>query len=109
VTSRSLLILTLLGFCSSTFAGELRVHAPVVEVEPISAPPTRVEYCSDKPSNGSLARTLAWDLGLDCRTEQIASKAITGYRVFYRWDDRVYSQVMASRPGATIPLRIRVD
>jgi hypothetical protein len=103
------MILTLLGFCGSTLAGELRVQAPVVEVEPISAPPTRVEYCDDKPSNASLARTLAWDLGLDCRTEEVTSGAITGYRVFYRWDDRVYSQVMASRPGATIPLKIRVD
>jgi hypothetical protein len=59
--------------------------------------------------NGSLAQTLAWDLGLNCREEVLDSGAITGYRVFYRWDDRVYSQVMASAPGATIPLKIRID
>ena len=90
-------------------AGELRVQAPVVDVEPISAPPTRIEHCDDKPMNGSLAQTLAWDLGLNCREEVLNSGAITGYRVFYRWDDRVYSQVMASAPGATIPLKVRID
>jgi hypothetical protein len=90
-------------------AGELRVQAPVVDVEAISAPPVRVEHCDDRPVNASLSRILAWDLGLNCRTELVASEAITGYRVFYRWDDRVYSQVMASRPGATIPLKVRID
>lgn len=90
-------------------AGELRVQAQVVDVEPISAPPTRIEHCDDKPLNGSLAQTLAWDLGMNCREEVLDSGAITGYRVFYRWDDRVYSQVMASAPGATIPLKIRID
>lgn len=90
-------------------AGELRVQAPVVEVEPISAPPTRIEHCDDKPMNGTLAQTLAWDLGLNCREEVLKSGAITGYRVFYRWDDRVYSRVMAAAPGATIPLKVRID
>ena len=94
---------------STAAAGELRVQAPVVDVEPISAPPTRIEHCDDKPLNGSLAQTLAWDLGLNCREEVLKSGAITGYRVFYRWDDRVYSQVMASTPGATIPLKVRID
>ena len=41
--------------------------------------------------------------------ELIESSTVTGYRVFYRWDDRVYSQVMASTPGATIPLKVRID
>ena len=106
--SRSLAAL-LLAAATSAFAGELRVQAPVVEVEPISAPPTRIEHCDDKPLNGSLAQTMAWDLGLNCREEVLESGAITGYRVFYRWDDRVYSQVMAAAPGATIPLKIRID
>ena len=75
----------------------------------ISAPPTRVEHCDDKPPNGSLAQTMVWDLGLNCREEILESGAITGYRVFYRWDDRVYSQVMAAAPGSTIPLKIRIN
>ena len=32
-----------------------------------------------------------------------------GYRVFYRWDDRVYSQIMAAAPGATIVLSVQLD
>ena len=60
-------------------------------------------------NNEFLAQTLAWDLGMNCREEVLDSGAITGYRVFYRWDDRVYSQVMASAPGATIPLTVRLD
>ena len=101
-------LMAILG-AGTAMAGELRVQAPVVDVEPISAPPTRIEHCDDKPLNGGLAQTLAWDLGLNCREELLESGAITGYRVFYRWDDRVYSQVMAAAPGDTIPLKIRID
>lgn len=108
-TAPALLFLTAVLVSSLSAAGELRVRAEVVDVEPISAPPTRIERCDDKPVNGSLAQTLAWDLGLNCREEVQDSGAITGYRVFYRWDDRVYSQVMASAPGATIPLKVRID
>jgi hypothetical protein len=104
-----ILTLTLLPFGRIAQAGELRVQAPVVDVEPINAPAVRVEHCAGKPPNASLAQTLAWDLGLDCRTELVESGSVTGYRVFYRWDDRVYSQVMASRPGTTIPLKVRID
>ncbi len=94
---------------STAAAGELSVRAPVVEVEPIRGPAQTVEHCDDKPVNGSLSQTLAWDLGLNCRVETIESAAVTGYRVFYRWDDRVYSQVMAAAPGPTIGLTIRLD
>ena len=106
---RNLLLLLGVLTAANAAAGELRVEAPVVDVEPITAPPTRVERCSDKPANASLGQTLAWDLGLSCREELIESDTITGYRVFYRWDDRVYSQVMAAAPGATIPLRVEID
>lgn len=104
-----ILMIGLLLFGQPASAGELRVEAPVVEVEAIRAPPVRMEHCADKPTNASLSSMLAWDLGLQCRTETVASETVTGYRVFYRWDDRVYSQVMASRPGDTVPLKIRVD
>lgn len=104
-----LLLLTALLTAGTALAGELKVQAPVVDVEPIKAPATSVEYCDDKPEGGSLAQTLAWDLGLNCRVERIESTAVTGYRVFYRWDDRVYSQVMAAAPGTTIPLTVRLD
>ena len=90
-------------------AGEFRVEAPVVDVEPITAPAQVVEHCDDKPTDSNLSALLAWDLGLNCRTERVESREVTGYRVFYRWDDRVYSQVMASAPGATIPLKVSID
>lgn len=106
---RTLLALTMAVTASVAAAGELSVRAPVVDVEPIKAASTSVEYCADKPVNGTLSQILAWDLGLNCRVERVESSAITGYRVFYRWDDRVYSQVMAAAPGATIPLTVRLD
>ncbi len=91
-------------------AAEMRVRAPVVDVEPLRAPVTEVQRCGDKPNaQATLSALLAWDLGLDCRIERLESSAVTGYRVFYRWDDRVYSRVMANAPGATVPLKIRLD
>lgn len=107
----SAIILGLAGLflVGTSSAGELSVRAPVVNVEPIRAPSRTVEYCDDKPVNGSLSQTLAWDLGLNCRVENVESAAVTGYRVFYRWDDRVYSQVMAAAPGPTIGLTVRLD
>lgn len=90
--------------------GQLQVRAPVIDVEPVTEPAMEVEHCADKPASGAgLADTIAWDLGLDCRTERIASDRITGYRVFYRWDDRVYSQMMPNAPGSTIALQITLD
>ena len=106
---RPALLLAGLLTMSTALAGQISVQAPVVDVEPIKAPPVSVEHCDDKPAGGSLAEILAWDLGLNCRLERTESGAVSGYRVFYRWDDRVYSQVMSRAPGATIPLTVRLD
>ena len=104
------LLVGLLLFSTAISAGELRVQAPVIDVEPLTEPAMEMEYCDQRPADGSsLADLLAWDLGLNCRTERIESAIVTGYRVFYRWDDRVYSQVMSSAPGNTIPLKVRLD
>ncbi len=99
------------AFCSSAgAAAELSVSAPVVDVQPITAPAVDVERCDPRPGTAAgLTALMAWDLGLRCRTERVQSSTITGYRVFYRWDDRVYSQVMASAPGPTVPLTVRLD
>ena len=108
---RSTLLITLLTLLSAgnVLAGEFQVRAPVVDVEPITEPAMEVEHCADQPSAHTLSATLAWDLGLNCQKETIASDRVTGYRVFYRWDDRVYSQVMSAAPGATVALKVRVD
>jgi uncharacterized protein YcfJ len=97
-----------LGFSVNGYAGELRVEAPVVNVETIAGPERLVEVCPEKPSAG-LSATLRWDLGISCATKRIASEQISGYRVFYRWDNRVYSQVMDRNPGTTIPLSVSLD
>ena len=89
-------------------AGEFRVQAPVIQVEVLPEPDREVEQCGAKPSSG-LGATLAWDLGMHCEVQLVPSTQIRGYRVFYEWDNRTYSQVMAEYPGATIPLKVRVD
>jgi hypothetical protein len=88
------------------------VHARVLRVEPL----TEVAHtrsvdpnCLKPPKNAGLAATLAWDLGLgDCaRREQVTS--VTGYRVHYEWNDRVYSNVMDTRPEDYVAIKVRVD
>ena len=111
-TAVSLIILLagLLITSSPASAGELKVQAPVIDVEPLTEPAMAVEHCDGNPGPAAtLAETLAWDLGLNCHTEYVESATVTGYRVFYRWDDRVYSQVMSSAPGATVPLKVRLN
>jgi hypothetical protein len=97
-----------LAACLNAHAGELRVEAPVVNIEAIAGPERLVEDCPEKPAAG-LTATLRWDLGISCTTKRIASEKISGYRVFYRWDNRVYSQVMDHNPGTTIPLSVSLD
>lgn len=89
-------------------AAELQVEAPVVNVEAIRAPALLLRDCPEKPQRG-LAATLRWDLELSCTTREVPSDRIDGYRVFYRWDDRVHSQVMATRPGATVSLTLKIN
>ena len=104
------LALGLLTTGNAAHAGELRVQAPVIDVKPLTEPAMAIEHCDGKPSpTATLAETLAWDLGVNCHTEYVESTTVTGYRVFYRWDDRVYSQVMSSAPGATVPLKVRLN
>ena len=90
------------------------VHAGVLRVEPLTevSHHTRLDpRCrGERPHrNAGLAATLAWDLGLgECALhEQITS--VTGYRVHYEWNDRVYSDVMNDRPADYIPIRVKVD
>lgn len=105
-----LLATLLIGTTALANAREFQVRAPVIDVETLTEPALEVQHCPDKPADGSgLGDLMAWDLGLACRTERIDSDRVTGYRVFYRWDDRVHSQVMRTRPGSTIPLNVRLD
>jgi hypothetical protein len=102
------LALTTLIAAGLAQAGEISVSAPVVNVEPIASPDRLVESCPAKPAGG-LGATLRWDLGISCSTHRVPSDEITGYRVFYRWDNRVYSQIMDRNPGAHIALTVSLD
>jgi hypothetical protein len=101
------LVITLIG--SAAAAAELDVRAPVVSVEPIAAPAETVADCPDQPASGALGATLRWDLGLTCRQRVVRSDGVQGYRVFYRWDNRIHSLVMRNDPGATVALKVRIN
>ncbi len=99
---------------SSATARELIVHGNVVEVQPIASsrqvagPPSN---CHTRPlsPHDSLANLLAWDLRAGCPTVYHNEASITGYRVVYEWDGRVYTRVMREPPGETVTLRVSVD
>lgn len=97
-SARCLAVVLTLGLAGAVAAGEMRAEAEVVDVVPVGdgdcQPP--------KPAAGAgLADLLAWDLRLGCGTPR-------GFRVFYRWDGRTFSRLMAERPGPTVPVRVRV-
>ena len=106
---------SMLSLTSSLAVAEERVvRGEVVKVVPITETvtsrqtPTTCSY--PKPTaNSSLSALLAWDLLDDCNAVPITDIVTTGYRVFYKWDDRTYSRTMAERPGETIPLLLTVD
>ena len=91
-------------------ADELQVRAPVINVEALKEPATEIEYCDGHPGEAAgLIDLLSWDLGLGCERELVESTSISGYRVSYRWDDRVYSQILDRDPGSSIALKVRLD
>ncbi len=104
------ILAALLSMAPAGHARELRVNAPVVNVESLTGGATQVEECPAKPAGpNDLMAQLRWDLGYACTTHLVESDTVTGYRVFYEWDNRVYSRVMSNYPGSTIALRIRLD
>lgn len=97
----------------SAAARELLVEGEVIRVMPLTASSVVVERDGDcapvKPvGQADLIDLLGWDLRPGCRTQRREVEVQEGYRVYYRWDDRVYSVVMSEMPGATIPLRVNV-
>ena len=103
----------LLVLSASAAARELLVEGEVIRVTPLTASSLVVERNGDcapvKPAGqADLIDLLAWDLRADCHTRRREVEVQEGYRVYYRWDDRVYSVVMSEMPGATIPLRVNV-
>lgn len=95
---------------AQAYAAEMRVHGEVVNVVPVTgaAPEGPSPNCQPpRPQAGAgLVELLSWDLRVHCPP---AAASVTGYRVFYRWDGHTYSRVMREPPGATVPLRVRLD
>ena len=103
----------LMIFSAGSAAREMRVEGEVVRVIPLNTTTVVVERDGDcapaKPAGqADLVALLAWDLRADCFTHRREVEVEDGYRVYYRWDERVYSVVMSERPGPTIPLRVDV-
>jgi uncharacterized protein YcfJ len=86
--------------------------ADVVRSEPIVQSHQRrvlSDQCATKPAQPDLLNLLYWDLGTGPCADVIEEERITGYRVYYRWDDHVFSQLMAQQPGDQIPIRVSVN
>ncbi len=90
---------------------ELLARGQVVDVVPLhgrdAAPGTGCP-ATVSPRRDDLASLLAWDIGGGCRPARDES-VVSGYRVYYRWDGRTYSRVMAERPGSTVAVRVHLD
>jgi hypothetical protein len=99
----------LLGaLCSPVFAAEMRAEAQVVDVVALGSDTAAQPDCQPpKPATDvGLPALLAWDLRVECPA---SPPSTSKYRVYYRWDGRTYSRDMHAPPGATIPLRVRLD
>jgi hypothetical protein len=88
-------------------------EADVIHTEPIvkmhQQRSLAQECVTTKPNSADLVTLLHWDLGTGYCASHEQEPLITGYRVFYRWDDHVFSQVMRQEPGERIPVKVRID
>lgn len=90
-------------------AQELRVSAPVLSVEPITAEPQSICDVAAPERNAGLAAALRWDLRGRCR-ETEGPPVVTGYAVEYEWDGRRFTTVMPTPPkGDRLALRLHID
>ena len=108
---RTSLIALILLLGRPAFPAEFYDKAEVIRTEPL----TRIEHnrhlaveCFSKPETDDLVELLHWDLGTGHCSVEETTETITGYRVYYQWNDQVFSHVMAERPGSHIPVRVEV-
>ena len=108
-----LAILVLFDATGSVDAAEFYDQADVIRYEAVtSINHTRqiVPGCmTDRPDTIHLVELLRWDLGASNCVKVVSDKKITGYRVFYQWDNQLFSQVTHELPGQTIPVHVRID
>lgn len=89
----------------------LVVDGRVVNAEPVYAERRFAAEEGDcappRPAPGAgLVELLRWDLRADCRTVWRTEEYVDGWRVWYQWEDQVYSGVFDEAPGETVPLRL---
>ena len=110
---RGMLILCATLICGSASAAEFYDKARVVRSEPITRIDQHRRLSEDclggKPQTDNLIELLNWDLGTGHCEEIERTETITGYRVFYKWDNQMFSQVLTNAPGDTIPIRVDVN
>ena len=106
------LLLALTG--AGAAAQEIYVEGRVLDVEPVYGSRTVMVQPTDcgtaprpVPAAGLMA-LLRWDLQSDCSAVRRSEQTVTGYRVSYQWEDRVYSRIMREPPGETVTLRLKV-
>ena len=85
-------------------------QAAVVDVVPLTRTVTdEVARVCETPrplASDGLSAMLKWDL---CPPAVLTREVPDGYRVFYKWDNRVYDRVMARDPGESVAVRVRVN
>ena len=93
-------------------AAEFAAHADVVSVEPIvrhHSATRRADACLEAPTRDrGLTALLQWDLATGSCRQIDRRETVDGFRVTYRWNGRLYTQVLASDPGPTLPVAVRV-
>ena len=111
-SSLSSLFTLILLLSGSAFSAEFYDKAEVIRTEPL----TTIEHnrhlayeCFNKPDTNDLVALLHWDFGSGHCSVEETTETITGYRVYYRWDDQVFSHVMAEHPGGYIPVRVEIE
>jgi hypothetical protein len=97
------------GLPGIALAAEFVGRADVTRVEPMHELQTTRRCRLQRPQTDDLLELLNWDL---CRGQYLETNSdyrLKGYRVFYEWDGREFSRVMAQRPRQTIAVRIRLN
>ncbi|MGD2113261.1 MAG: hypothetical protein PVI50_07735 [Gammaproteobacteria bacterium] len=122
-----LLLSILLGTVGAAGAGEYRVYAPVVNVEPIyeiryEAVTRRV--CSEPEASRRTFTEVAATIGGDIRrqqhlwqqrrtcrnvTEHLPGKRLTAYQVTYRYRGHTATTRLDHDPGERIPVRVSLS
>ena len=100
-------------FAWDASAEEFYADARVVRVEPLTKL-TNVrkikEACKGtKPADAGIIELLHWDLGTGPCAEFSQEVSISGYRVFYEWNERTYTQTMDQSPGSYIRVLVSIE